>query len=74
MLKDLSRTTAFTEFALGTTFDDIPDEVVLRVQDLVLDLIGVGAAAQHIKASSIARETAVRLFNTDDPTSRARIL
>lgn len=74
MQKQVSQATPFTEFVLATSFDDIPDQAILRVQDLVLDLIGVGAASQHIGASRIARETAVRLFNTEDKTARARIM
>ena len=66
--------TPFTDFVLNTGFEDIPEEAIERVKDLILDLIAVSAAAVDIKASTIARETAVRLFNTADETDRARIL
>ena len=64
----------FPDFALNTVYEDIPGEVIERAKDLVLDLIAVSAAAHAIKASSLGRETAVRLFNTSGENDSARIL
>jgi 2-methylcitrate dehydratase PrpD len=63
-----------SQFALETRFEDLPLSTVNRVQDLILDLIGVSAAARDITASSIARATAVRMFNTIRPEDSARML
>lgn len=64
----------FTDFTLKASFDDIPDDVIERAKDLVLDLLGVGAAADTIPAASIGREIAVRQFNTVNDNDRARIM
>ena len=64
----------FAEFTLGTMFDDIPEAAIERAKDLVLDLIGVAAAAHEITASRIGRETAVRLYGAGEDDVRARIL
>lgn len=74
MKQDATQTRAFADFALKTGSHDIPDEVLERAKDLVLDLIGVGAAAHNITAARIGRETAVRLFNAGDKDARARLL
>ena len=63
MLQQVQPTSRFSNFALKTALKDIPHEAVERVQDLVLDLIGVGAASTDLTASQIGRETALRLFN-----------
>jgi len=63
-----------SKFVLNTSFEDIPEEVIERAKDLILDLIGVSAAAHEIKASRIGRETAIRLFNSTSEADRARIL
>lgn len=70
---DATQTQAFSDFVLGTGFDDVPAATTERVQDLVLDLIGVWAASHPLPASGIARETAVRLYNSADASARARI-
>jgi 2-methylcitrate dehydratase PrpD len=74
MLQQVTGTRDFTDFTLNTSFDDIPAEVIERVQDLVLDLIAVGAAAHDITAARLARETAVRFMNAGSDNERARIL
>ncbi len=74
MLQRNAPTREFTDFVLGTTHHDIPDEVIERGKDLVLDLVGVSAAAHEITASRIARETAVCLFNAGTKDARAPIL
>lgn len=65
---------AYADFILRTVFADIPEDATERCQDLVLDLIGVSAAACDLSASRIARETAVRLFGAGADDARARIL
>lgn len=67
-------TRRFASFALQTSFDDVPEEVIFRVQDLILDLIGVSAAAHDIQASRLTREMAVRQMNAGSDRDRARIL
>ncbi len=74
MLQTNSPTMSFADFVLGVSHHDIPGEVIERAKDLILDLIGVSAAAHDIIASRIARETAVRLFNAGTEDVRARIL
>jgi 2-methylcitrate dehydratase PrpD len=74
MLQSSQNGITYTEFILDTRFEDIPLDVVERVKDLILDLIGVSAAAHGLVASRIARETAIRLFNTDNEQDRSRIL
>lgn len=64
----------FSDFVLHTKYEDIPVDVIERAKDLILDLIGVSAAAHAIKASTLGRETAVRLFNTTNEDDKARIL
>ena len=60
----MEQATTFSDFVLHTGYEDIPVDVIERAKDLILDLIGVSAAAHAIKASRLGRETAVRLFNT----------
>lgn len=64
----------YSDFVLHTGYEDIPVEVIERAKDLILDLIGVSAAAHAIKASRLGRDTAVRLFNTATEDEKARIL
>ena len=74
MLQKLNRSTGYADFVLNTSYTDIPDDAAERCEDLILDLIGVSAAAHDLTASRIARETALRLFNASDDAARARIL
>jgi 2-methylcitrate dehydratase PrpD len=64
----------YSDFVLNTSFEDIPADVIERAKELILDLIGVSAAAHAIKASRLGRDTAVRLFNTATEADKARIL
>ncbi|NNF78993.1 MAG: MmgE/PrpD family protein, partial [Rhizobiales bacterium] len=74
MLQTAPQAHTFADFVLHTRYDDIPGEALERVQDLILDLIGVGAAATNIDAARIGREMALRLFNAGSDDARARIL
>ncbi|MEM8690017.1 MAG: MmgE/PrpD family protein, partial [Pseudomonadota bacterium] len=74
MLQTAPQARPFADFVLATSADQIPDTALERVQDLILDLIGVGAAARHIDASRLGREMAIRLFNAGSDEDRARIL
>jgi len=49
---------SFAQFTFGLTFEQIPEPVVRYAEDLLLDLIGVAAAASATDAGRIARETA----------------
>ncbi len=49
---------SFAQFTFGLTFERIPEDVVSYAEDLLLDLIGVAAAASTTEAGRIARETA----------------
>ena len=64
----------FADFMLTTQFEDIPEDVIARCQDYVLDLIGVSAASTHIEASRLGREMAVRMFAAGSEDAQARIL
>lgn len=66
--------TGFADFVLKTRFEDIPTATVDRVQDLILDLIGVGAGAVTIEAARIGRDTAARLYGASDPADQARMM
>ena len=65
---------SFSDFVLKTRFEDIPDATIDRVQDLVLDLIGVSAAAVDLEASVIVREAACRMYGAGEGAASARIL
>ena len=64
----------FSDFVLGLRPEDIPADVMARTEDLVLDLIGVAAAAHDLQASRIVRETAARLMAAGAGTAPARML
>ena len=74
MLQVAPRQTGFNDFVLGVRFEDIPEDVIARCQDYVLDLIGVSAASTHIEASRLGREMAVRMFAAGSEDAQARIL
>ena len=65
---------SFSDFVLNTQFEDIPRSTISRVQDLVLDLIGVSAAAVELEASVIVREMAGQLYGAGPNAVPARIL
>jgi 2-methylcitrate dehydratase PrpD len=62
------------DFALGCGPDDLPTEALARAQDLILDALGVAAAARSLRAAVIARETATRLFAAGSPADASRLL
>ncbi|MCP4935783.1 MAG: MmgE/PrpD family protein [bacterium] len=70
----VKQATTVSHFVLHTDYENIPVDVIERAKDLILDLIGVSAAAHAIKASRLGCETAVRLFNTAIEDDKARIL
>jgi 2-methylcitrate dehydratase PrpD len=61
-------------FTLDLRFEDVPGSVVAQAQDLMLDLLGVAAAALATDGARIVHETAATLFQADGPESSARIL
>jgi 2-methylcitrate dehydratase PrpD len=61
-------------FTLDLRFEDIPAPVVARAEDLLLDLLGVAAAATATEAGRIARELAASHFLAGAPARAARIL
>ena len=57
----LGQSMTFCDFALGTSYADIPASTHARAQDYLLDLIGVGAGACHIdrcRVSAVKRPCA----------------
>lgn len=67
-------TVGYSEFVLNTRYEDIPAPVIARVQDLILDLIGVSAAACDLDASRIVRDLAARVYANGSGADGARIL
>ncbi len=61
-------------FALRPKAADIPDAVLEHAAYLLLDTLGVAAAATPLDAGRIARETAVRLYGTSDPAMKAHVM
>lgn len=74
MLQSIPPATNYRDFVLNTRFEDLPNDVVARAQDLVLDLLGVGIAARDLDAARLGRETAIRLFNAGPGAPTARLL
>jgi len=62
------------DFTFDLAFEDIPDLVVAYVAELLLDLIGVSAAATATEAGRIVREIAVSQFASGPDGEAARIL
>ncbi|MEM6943352.1 MAG: MmgE/PrpD family protein [Pseudomonadota bacterium] len=63
-----------TRFALEMTPTDFPEPALARAALLLLDTLGICAAAAPMEAGRIVRETACRLFAPGSPEERARIL
>lgn len=63
-----------TDFSLDLTLSDIPDDVIARAEDLLLDTIGVAASALDTDAAGIARDMAESLFMPGDPNHAGRML
>ena len=61
-------------FVRDTRYDDLPDSVVQFAALLVLDLIGVAAAASRLAVSRIARNYAARHWLSGAPAEAARML
>lgn len=62
------------DFTLTTAPGDIPGEIRARAALLLLDTLGICAAAAPMQAGTIARETAHLLYNTNDPAMSAPML
>ncbi len=57
------------DFALNLDVTDIPDAVLSNAARLLLDTLGVAAAAEPMEAGRIARETAVCLYGGESKTA-----
>jgi 2-methylcitrate dehydratase PrpD len=64
----------FSRFTLELCFEDIPTEVIDYAEDLLLDVIGVAAAASATDAGRIAREIAVLQISSNSPDQAARLI
>ncbi len=64
----------FSRFTLELSFDQIPEKVVAYAEELMLDLIGVAAAASATEAGRIAREIAIAQFGAGKGEDEARII
>ena len=62
------------DFALGLAPEDVPDTARRDAALMLLDTLGVAAAASPMEAGRIARDTASLLYGSSDPTHRARML
>lgn len=65
---------AIADFVLTRPVIEFPDTTKAAAARLLLDTLGVCIAAAPMDAGRIARETAVRIYNTADPEARARLL
>ena len=57
------------DFVLNIVVEDIPDVVLSNAARLLLDTLGVAAAAEPMEAGRIARETAIRLYGAQGETA-----
>ncbi|MDD9977125.1 MAG: MmgE/PrpD family protein, partial [Boseongicola sp.] len=73
-MKDKVQLQSAAEFALNWPVSDVPEKTLVYVAHLLLDTIGVAAAAHDTDAGRIARDTAFLLYNTQSETHRASIL
>lgn len=64
----------FAQFIFGLTFERIPEPIVRYTEDLLLDLIGVAAAASATEAGRIARETAYSHMAAGPDSEAARMI
>ena len=62
------------DFALGLAPDDVPEAARRDAALMLLDTLGVAAAASPMEAGRIARDTASLLYGSSDPAHRARML
>ncbi|WP_246684304.1 MmgE/PrpD family protein [Mesorhizobium sp. B2-6-5] len=63
-----------THFITDLRYEDIPDDVVARIKDHLLDTIGIAIVASRAVASRIARDTAFGLFGAGAAAPSARML
>ena len=62
------------DFALGLAPSDVPEAARRDAALMLLDTLGVAAAAGPMEAGRIARDTANLLYGSGDDTHRARML
>ncbi|MEC8263394.1 MAG: MmgE/PrpD family protein [Pseudomonadota bacterium] len=62
------------DFALGLAPEDVPEGARRDAALMLLDTLGVAAAASPMEAGRIARDTANLLYGSGDPAHRARML
>jgi 2-methylcitrate dehydratase PrpD len=62
------------DFALGLAPEDVPDAARRDAALMLLDTLGVAAAASPMEAGRIARDTASLLYGSSDPAHQARML
>ena len=62
------------DFALGLAPEDVPEGARRDAALMLLDTLGVAAAASPMEAGRIARDTASLLYGSADPAHRARML
>ncbi|MCV2869629.1 MmgE/PrpD family protein [Defluviimonas sp. WL0002] len=62
------------DFVLGLTPDQIPESAMERAALMLLDTLGICAAASPMEAGLIARRVATQLYSTSDSTTGARML
>lgn len=63
---------AIATFVLGSTH--VPEPVLERSADLLLDTLGVAAASTQVEAGRIARDASVLLYGTSDPAYATPLL
>jgi len=71
---DMTTFVKLADFTFALTFDDIPDQVIAYAEDLLLDLIGVAAAASATDAGRISYEIAYSQFAASSDDQAARML
>ena len=71
---DTAPADALARFVLGTRAGDVPEAVRARTVELMLDLVGVAAAARAMPAARIGRDVAVRLWGAGRPGDAAPLL
>lgn len=62
------------DFTFDLTADDIPADVLQAARLLLLDTLGICIAATPMEAGVLAREMAVRLYNTAEAADRATLM
>ena len=61
-------------FVLRDAATQMPEAVIARARYLVLDTLGITIASTPMEAGRIARDTAVLLHASGDPSTAARLL